>query len=305
MQPKVTECVQALALEIELRLSAGITVDPETLHFFSSTFSIESPAELAALLAEPEDSEAQSLLELLFTPDQAVRVDLEAVIEKHRCTAGDKKRLVANLDRKSLTVPIKFSEQEDAPCVNPTKDLLETYVDGLNITLQLPPRLVKAIDLRLTRRERAMVKAVLRHAPLKLTDQVSSFFVKLLEGSNRSGKSIKADIELCLAIFAEQPTVEHLFGLFMTKKRRLLQQLQLAARFEKQLAADNMETLMLKGVRIPHIDQDEARRSIARIDDICMTVFEGTDPLLQVPTDVELGTFSDRDDLDTAFRILS
>jgi len=305
MAPKATKCARALALEIERRLTGGIVMGAETRHFLSSTFSIESPAELDTLLADPESSDAQSLLELLFTPDQAVRVDLEAVIEKHRCTAGDKKRLVAALDRKSLTVPIKFSEQEDALCVNPTKDLLETYVDGLNITLQLAPLLVKASDLKLAHRESAMVKAVLRHAPLKLTDQVSSFFVKLLEGSKRSGKSIKADIELCLAIFAEQPTVEHLFGIFMTKKRRLLQQLQLAARFEKQLAADNMETLMLKGVRIPLIDQDEARRSIARIDDICLTVFEITDAHLQIPTDVDLGNFSDPDDLDRAFRILS
>jgi len=305
MELNVTECAQKLAFEIELRLADGIAVGPDTLHFLSSTFSIETPAELGVLLDDPEDADARSLLELLFAPDEADRAQLETVIEKHRCSAEDRDRIVAALNRKNLAVPIKFPGQEDTLAVNLTRDLLETYVHGLNITLQLPTPLIDAIEREVAPREGARIKAILRHAPLELTDPICSFFVKLVECSDRSAESILADLELCLAIFAEQPAVEHLFDLFMAKKRRLLQQLQLAARFEKQLAADNMETLMLKGVRIPHIDQDEARRSIARIDDICLTVFEMTDPQLQIPTDVDLGKFSDCDDLETAFRILS
>jgi len=305
MEPKATACARVLALEIERRLADGIAMGPESRHFLSSTFSIESPAELGALLKEPDISDAQSLLELLFTPDEAARTDLEMVIEKHSCSAEDQQRIVAALNRKNLAVPINFSEQEGALLVGLTKDLLETYVRGLNITVRLPTLLIEAIERKMVPQAGARIKAILRHAPLELTDPICSFFVKLVECSNRSAESIQADLELCLAIFAEQPAVKHLFDLFMAKKRRLLQQLQLAARFEKQLAADNMETLMLKGVRIPHIDQDEARRSIARIDDICLTVFEITDPQLQTPTDVERGNFSDRDDLEKAFRILS
>jgi len=301
----VTDCVQALALEIERQLADGVTVGPESLHFCASTFSIESPAELGALLATPEDSDAQSLLELLFTPDEAVRADLETVIEKHHCSTEDQEHIVNALSRKNLLVPIMFPGQAEDLSFSLTKDLLQTYVHGLNITLRLPNLLVETIDRELAQRAGAQIKAILRHAPVELTDSICSFLVRLMERSSYSIELLQADLELCLAIFAEQPAAEHLFDLFMTKKRRLLHQLQLAARFEKQLAADNMETLMLKGVRMPHIDQDEARRSIARIDDICLTVFEKTDPQLQIPTDVDLGTFSDLDDLDTAFRILS
>jgi len=305
MEPQSTACARALALEIEQRLAAGISVGPETLHFFSSTFSIESPVELGALLADAEDSDTQSLLELLFTPDEAVRADLEPVIEKHCCADGDQQRIVNALNRRNLTVPIKFPSPAGNLAVKPTKDLLGTYVHGLNITLQLPPPLIEAIDRHVAGTEGSRIKAVLRHGPLALTDSICSFFVRLVERADRSGEDIRPDIEYCLAIFAEQPAGKHIFELLMVKKLRLLQQLQQAALFEKQLAADNMETLMLKGVRIPHIDKDAARRSTARIDDICMTVFERTDPQLQIPTDVDLGDFSDRDDLDTAFRILS
>lgn len=305
MKPAATECARVLALEIERQLAGGVTIGPETRHFLSSTFSIECPAELGALLDEPENSDAQSLLELLFTPDEAVRTDLETVIEKQRCAIEDKQRIVAVLDQKNLVVPITFPEHEDVLFFKLTQDLLAIYVHGLNITLRLPARLIETIDRKFTCRQSAMIKAALRHAPLELSDPIDSFFVQLVKRSNRSAKSIQTDIELCLAIFAERPAAGNLFNLFMAKKRRLLQQLQLAARFEKQLAADNMETLMLKGVRIPHIDQDDTRRSIARIDDICLTVFEKTDPQMQIPMDVDLGTFDDRDDLEAAFRILS
>ncbi len=81
--------------------------------------------------------------------------------------------------------------------------------------------------------------------------------------------------------------------------------LQQAERFEKQLAKDNIETLILKGVRTPHIDQADTRHKIARIDAVCLAVFGITDPLLQVLTDVNLGNFAKRDDLDKAFEILS
>ena len=90
-----------------------------------------------------------------------------------------------------------------------------------------------------------------------------------------------------------------------TKKQRLLEMLQQAKRFEKQLAGNNIETLILKGVRAPHIDQADTRDRIARIDAICLAVFGVTDSLLQTPTDVDLGDFNNLSDLDKAFEILS
>ena len=68
-----------LAGEMEIRLAAGILLSRDTRQFMASTFSIENPPELQVLLDSPDDSEAQSLLELLFTPGESIRVALEEI----------------------------------------------------------------------------------------------------------------------------------------------------------------------------------------------------------------------------------
>lgn len=294
-----------LAREMEIRLSAGILLDRDTRQFMASTFSIESPSELQALLDAPDDSEAQSLFELLFTPGETIRVELEELIEKSSCTEKDEQAISNHLFQKKIAVPIPFPGTADTLTCRPAKHLLETWVHSLKITARLPAELVAAVDMNTSGRMKAKIKAALRNTRVYLTGPVCRFIGRLLEKAPAAGNPFLEDLGLCLAILDEQPETPPLFGLFMTKKRRLLEMLQQAERFEKQLAGSNIETLILKGVRAPHIDKEDTRHKIDRIDAICLAVFGVTDSLLQTPTDVDLGDFTDHSDLDRAFEILS
>ena len=294
-----------LAREMEIRLSAGILLNRDTRQFMASTFSIESPPELQALLDDPDDSEAQSLLELLFTPDETTRVELEKIIEKSSCTDKDQQAVINHLFQKKIAAPILFPGTGDTLICRPAKHLLETWVRSLKITARLPAELVAAVDTNTRGRMQAQIKAALRSTRVDLTGPVCRFLVRLLEKAPASGNPFLEDLGLCLSILDEQPAASSLFDLFMAKKRRLLEMLQQAKRFEKQLAGNNIETLILKGVRAPHIDKADTRDKIARIDAICLAVFGVTDAQLQTPTDMDLGDFTNRSDLDKAFEILS
>ena len=298
------ECRQ-LAREMEIRLYAGIFLNRDTRQFMASTFSIENPRELQALLDAPDDSEAQSLLELLFTPDETIRVDLEEIIEKSACTDKDEQAIINHLFQKKIAVPIQFPGAGDRLTCRPAKHLLETWVRSLKITTRLPAELVATVDQNTRDRLNAQIKAALRSTRVGLAGPVCRFLCRLLEKTPAAGSPFLEDLGLCLAILDEQPETSSLFDLFMTKKRRLLEMLQQAERFEKQLAGNNIETLILKGVRTPHIDQADTRDKIDRIDAICLAVYGATDSLLQTPTDVDLGDFTDHSDLDRAFEILS
>ncbi len=298
------EC-RPLAREMEIRLSAGIFLNRDTRQFMASTFSIENPLELQALLDTPDDSEAQSLLELLFTPGETIRVDLEEIIEKSSCTDKDEQAIINHLFQKKIAVSIQFPGAGDTLSCRPAKHLIETWVRSLKITTRLPAELVAAVDTNTSNRMKARIKAALRSTRVDLAGSVSRILCRLLETVPADGKPFLEDLGLCLAILDERPEPSSLFDLFMAKKRRLLEMLQQAERFEKQLAGNNIETLILKGVRAPHIDKADTRDKIDRIDAICLAVFGVTDPLLQSPTDVDLGDFTDRSDLDRAFEILS
>jgi hypothetical protein len=298
------ECRQ-LAREMETRLRGGIFLNRDTRQFMASTFSIERPQELRDLLADPDDSEAQSLLELLFTPGESMRVDLEEIIEKSSCTDKDEQAIINHLFQKKIAVPFQFPGAGDTLTCRPAKHLLETWVRSLKITTRLPAELVATVDTNTRSRMKAQIKAALRCTRVGLTGSVCRFLCRLLEKAPAAGSPLLEDLELCLAVLDEQPETSSPFDLFMTKKQRLLEMLQQAKRFEKQLAGNNIETLILKGVRAPHIDQADTRDKIDRIDAICLAVFGVTDSLLKTPTDVDLGDFTDRSDLDRAFEILS
>ena len=296
---------QPLARELENRLRTGFTLKRDTLRFMASTFAIESPPDLDLLLGDPEDSDVQTLLELLFSPDENTRVDLEEIIGQTPCTTADEQAIVNDLFQKKLEVPIRFPETAAFLSCSPTRDLLETWVRGLHITVRLPEELAASITDHLSGRFGFQVKAALRISRVELSQTICAFLGRLLAKSELTGQVFLEDLDLCLSVFSKSPDNPSLFDLFMAEKRRLLIMLQQAEKFEKQLAAHNIETLMLRGVRTPHIDITDTRRRITRIDAICLMVFGVTDPLLQVPTTADLGSVSNRDDLDRAFEILS
>jgi hypothetical protein len=294
-----------LALKIEKQLKSGIAVSRDTLHFMASTFSIESPQELAKLLSDPDDSESQSLMELLFTPNESIQSGFEEMIQKQGYTVKDQQSTIRLLFQKQVEAPIRFPGDGGKITFIPPEHLLETYVLNLKITKQLPTELIAAVYKYAAVSIRSAIKVKLRNTRVVLCRSVRSFLCRFLEKTDTAGKHFLTDLDLCLSVLSEQPGTPALFDLFMGKKRSLLVALQQAERFEKQLANDNIETLILKGVRTPHIDKAEVKKQTFRIDAICLAVFGITDPLLQIPTDVDLGNFSDRDDLKKAFEMLS
>ncbi|MCP3951447.1 MAG: hypothetical protein GY697_04420, partial [Desulfobacterales bacterium] len=138
MAAKQGHACRRLGLEMEIRLRAGIPLCRDTLAFMASTFSIESPRDLRIVLADPDDSDTQSLLELLFTPDETTRIDLENIIERSSCTDEDEQVVIHDLFHKNIKVPISFPGAEDRLIYNPTRHHLKTWVRGLKITTHLP-----------------------------------------------------------------------------------------------------------------------------------------------------------------------
>lgn len=305
MAEDLKDMCRPLAHAMEVRLQAGIDVSRDILQFMASTFSIESPRDLRKLLDDADGSESQSLLELLFTPDETTRVDLEAIIANTSCTPGDETAIIDHLFHKRIRVPVHFPDAVDKPTCRATRHLLETWVRSLRITTRLPAELVAIVDQNTAAHDGLRIRSILRNSRGEISRPHTTFLGRLVKKRDCGGKHFWGDLNLCLAIFSEHPAAASLYDLFMAKKRRLMAMLRQAEKFEKQLTASNIETLMLKGVRAPHIDKADARHKIARIDAVCLAVFGVTDPRLQPPTTADLGNFRDRDDLDRAFEMLS
>jgi hypothetical protein len=70
-------------------LRSGLTLNPDTLHYIDSTFSNPSIGELEELLQDESSCEADSLIELLFFPDEPVQIQLEEMLAEIRLQKQD------------------------------------------------------------------------------------------------------------------------------------------------------------------------------------------------------------------------
>ena len=69
------------------------------------------------------------------------------------------------------------------------------------------------------------------------------------------------------------------YDLLVEHKRSLFRSLQQAKRFEALLAQSNMETLMLQGVRAPHVSRKALMHHMRLIDLICFRIFGKTEAI--------------------------
>jgi hypothetical protein len=86
------------------------------------------------------------------------------------------------------------------------------------------------------------------------------------------------------------------YAAFMNRRRIGWQLLQKSAQFEEKLKKDNIETLMLRGERAPHVSKAELLKTIALIERISLAVFGRLDPLdlgVRESADVAFGSEAD------------
>ncbi len=99
-----------LADEIIGILKSGLTMNADTLHYIDSTFSNPSIGELAELLQDESSCETDSLLELLFFPDECVQVQLEDMLEDIQFQEQDEQKIQEMVCSKPFQTRIRLPD---------------------------------------------------------------------------------------------------------------------------------------------------------------------------------------------------
>ena len=83
---------EILAKKISEMLSKGIGLSADVVHYIDSTFSNPTIEELQIILADDSNCEKDSLMELLFFPDESMQVELEELLERYKPQNEDEKK---------------------------------------------------------------------------------------------------------------------------------------------------------------------------------------------------------------------
>ena len=262
-----------LAEKIKQIFRDGFVLSSNIMHYIDSTFSNPSINELEKIINDEHDCERDPLIELLFFPDESVQINLEELLEKEDFKKKDEEKVLSYMLDKKLAATIRFPESEGSLKFVIPKASAMQFIYRLNISRKLNERLIKAIDKFVFDNCRTPVKVRLRNARVELTENeimfLRSFFEKLKVEENYFFKCLDFMLDFFDGLKDDRSILQSLED----RKGLYFQNLQKAARFEELLNKNNMETLISRGVRIPHISKEDAMHHIVIIDTITLAVY--------------------------------
>jgi hypothetical protein len=283
-------------------LRSGLTLNADTLHYIDSTFSNPSIGELAELLQDESSCETDSLLELLFFPDESVQLQLEDLLEDIQFQKQDQQKIQEIVCRKPFQTRIRFPDKRGTLSMAVTPLNVTQFIAHLNLLRCLNPKLTAAINDHVPVPLQARCKVKLRNTrPITSQSKIlflQAFFEKLQGGSD----GFFDELDFILSFLDECKDEPDMLQALMARKKFYFQSLQKAKNLDIQLTKHNVETLLLKGKRVSYVDKADARKKIQMIDRISLAIFGKTEFFDLIPAHEQSITLEGKEDIDKLIR---
>jgi hypothetical protein len=251
-------------------LARGVSLEPGVLHFIDSTFSHPTAAELAAVAGDESASEHDTLLELLFTPDEAFQVELEETLAGREF---DVEQVAGLLCRPPLQVRFRFPDARNTLELELTPPLARHFVSQLKIDRTIPAGLLQALASAAGAGERQRARVLIRNARVELTSETVGFLCDCLTRVGLRDPQARECLGIALDVLSDGLNPAGIFQALTDRKRWLVKALTRGRRQGELLGQANIETLMSQGARLTVIDEAGTLRRIGCIDRICAAVF--------------------------------
>jgi hypothetical protein len=294
-----------LAEKIIAILQGGLTLDADTQHYIDSTFSNPSVEEFEALLQDESSCETESLMELLFFPDESVQLQLEEMIEDRLFQSRDEQEIQQRVCSKSLQTRIRFSDGRGTLEKRVTPSNASWFIERLNLARRLDPKLRSTIGRYVHKGLQIRCKVRLRNAKPITSPNTISFLQTVFKKLQIDNDDFFDHLDFTLSFLDELKDGADMFQALMARKKRYFQSLQKAKKLDNQLTQHNVETLLLRGKRVSYIDKTDARKKIQIIDRISLAVFGKTDFFDLMPAGEQSITIEGKDDIDKLMKALS
>ncbi len=297
----VIETLAEIIIEI---FHNGLELDADVRHFIRSTFSDMSSGELAVLLADPPNSDVDTLRELIFFPDETIQIRIEPALEGNGITPEHQAALIQLVCQNPPETLLILPEDQRIALKLP-ESAVEPFIQRLHLTRSLSPKLRQAVSSFEEEGFRNLVLVKLRNArSLHAGTQVqllTDFFKKF----RSQGPDFIESLTFLLEFLELTRPDQDMYEALINRKRAYFRNLQKARFFEKQLRKNNIETLIMLGVRPPNVHPEQTRLKMDLIDAICRAVFGRTEYLAPIHDSIDMGEFDEDQDVSEMIRRLS
>jgi hypothetical protein len=262
-----------IAADLREILSRGLDLPEATVRFIDSTFSYPSPAELAAIADDDGDPERDSLLALLFSPDEPLQIELESRLSRLQGELPCAEEVASRLAAEPLPVRFRFPDGRGVLEVPMIAPLARRLIHGLGVDRVLPAGVEEVIEAMASGRGGNRLRVMLRNARFEFTPAVNEFLRALIPTLGLPDEDGQACFAFALELLAEFEASAELYPAFCARKKWLARALHHGQRLRERLGQSNFETLLSQGQRLTWVDEARVRCQMNYIDRISRAVF--------------------------------
>jgi len=276
---------EILAEKILEILSKGIDLSDDVVHYIDSTFSNPTIKELQTILADDANCEKDSLMELLFFPDESIQIELEEMLERCKPQKVDEDKIITHLCQDPLKVTFHFEDDRGALKLQIPEDVIRQFLIRLKISKPLDASLIECIPNYGDPQNTNRFKVKIRNSRFSSTAEKTDFLCKFFNNIGTQSNDIFECLEFVMDFLDEIQKEGDIYRAMMAKKKFYFIGLQKAKKMDDRLEKHNIETLMSQGERVMLIDQADARKKMQIIDRISRAVYGKTEYFEQPASD--------------------
>lgn len=259
MQDAQIQDLMAAIIDI---IETGLPQDAAVLHFIHSTYGPLRAQQLAALIADPDDAQAETLRELLLFPGPDTALALEPAMERARLSVAATARLTEALAQNPPRAAALMPDGTRFP-VPLSPERLRRFVDRLAPQRTLPEPLLRLLAERFPHDALPLATAARQLGP-DWSPGATAFFQTLLVKVAPEVPDIPGILRFALRFLADAPPGTPPLPALSARYSQLLAQLRRARQQEEALAKSNYETLIMAGARLPYLHAPDIARELGQ-----------------------------------------
>ena len=241
-------------------LEKGLPQDAAVAHFIRSTYGELAPQELAALIADPDDAQADSLRELLLFPGPDTALALEPAMEQARLCVDATARLADALADNPPRAAAAMPDGTRLP-LPLSPEHIRRFVARLAPQRSLPEQLRQILAARFPADALALA-VIARQTGPEWTPGAAAFFQTLLTKLSPQAPDAPGNLRFVLRFLADTPPGVPPLPALSARYSQLLAQLRRAKQQDEGLAKSNYETLIMAGARLPYLHAPDIAREL-------------------------------------------
>lgn len=254
--------IQDLLTAIIDILETGLPQDAAVLHFIHTTHGALRAQQLAALVNDPDDAQAETLRELLLFPGPDTALALEPALERARLSVAATARLAEVLAENPPRAVAVMPDGTRLP-VPLSPERLRRFVERLAPQRTLPEPLVRLLAERFPHDAMPLAAAARQLGP-NWSPGAAAFFQTLLVKLAPEAPDIPGVLRFALRFLADTPPATPPLSALSARYSQLLAQLRRAKQQEEALAKSNFETLIMAGARLPYLHAPDIARELGQ-----------------------------------------